>query len=245
MKQLICVFSFGLLSIAFGQKPDSTSANSKHIAGYIEYDIEIKGVTPELDKGAMMLLNSKMRVSFCEFAIRQDYKLGEMSTKTTILNEKYNQAIFYEDGMNGKVAIIGTNKEISAMAVQDTNVVVELLEDEKMILGVLCKKAKLTFKSGEVAEYWYAPTFPLSIPQNNFFNSKIPGIPLEFSTVANGFYMHFKCTNFSTDIENIDRYFAPIVSKEYTVIDFKSYMKYLEMERQKELERQNKKPEGK
>jgi hypothetical protein len=117
----------------------------------------------------------------------------------------------------------------------------ELLDDEKIILGVLCKKAKLTFISGEVAEYWYAPTFPLTIPQNNFFNSKIPGIPLEFSTVANGFYMHFKCANFSDQIENVDRYFAPIVSKEFTVIDFKSYLKYLELEKQKELEKMKEK----
>jgi hypothetical protein len=230
-----------MLSIGFGQKTDSTKIVSKNNAGFIEYDIEVKGVTPELDKGAMMLLNSKMRVSFCDFAVRQDYKMGEMSTKTTILSKKYNQAIFFEDGMSGKIAIIGTNDEISAMAVQDTSVTVELLDDEKIILGVLCKKAKLTFISGEVAEYWYAPTFPLTIPQNNFFNSKIPGIPLEFSTVANGFYMHFKCANFSDQIENVDRYFAPIVSKEFTVIDFKSYLKYLELEKQKELEKMKEK----
>lgn len=241
MKQIVSILFISIFSIGFGQKTDSTTSVNKINAGFIEYDIEIKGVTPELDKGAMMLLNSKMRVSFCDFAVRQDYKMGEMSTKTTILSKKYNQAIFYEDGMSGKIAIIGTNDEISAMAVQDTSVVVELLEDEKIILGVLCKKAKLTFKSGEIAEYWYAPSFPLSIPQNNFFNSKIPGIPLEFSTVANGFYMHFKCANFSDKIENIDRYFAPIVSKEYTVIDFKSYLKYLELEKQKELEKMKEK----
>ncbi len=206
--------------------------------GYIEYDIEVKGITPEIDKGALMLVNSKMRVSYSPDAIRQDYKLGELSTKTTILNKKYNQSIFFEDGQNGKIAIIGTNDEISSMAVQDTNVALQFFEDQKIILGFNCKKASLTFPSGEVAEYWYTTEFPVKFPESNFFNSKIPGIPLEFSTVANGYFMRFKCANYSESIEDPENYFAPIVSKEFTVIDFKSYLLYLDMEKKKMLEKE-------
>jgi hypothetical protein len=206
--------------------------------GYIEYDIEVKGITPELDKGALMLVDSKMRVSYSPDAIRQDYKLGELSTKTTILNKKYNQSIFFENGMGGKTAIIGTNDEISSMAFQDTNVVLELVDEEKIILGFVCKKATLTFASGEKAEYWYTTEFPVKFPKSNFFNSKIPGTPLEFSTVANGYFMRFKCANYAQTIEDPERYFAPIVSKDYTVIDFKSYLLYLEMEKKKQLEQE-------
>ncbi len=192
-------------------------------SGKIEYDIEIRGITPEMEKGAAMLFNSKMTIAFADSNVRQDYKMGEMETKTTIINKTLNRAIYYENSMNGKVGIFGTPKEISSIAFIDTTAKVELIDEEKLILGYKCKKAKYTFSSGEIAEYWYTNELPVQFPSGNFFNALIPGVPLEFSTTANGYFMRFKCINYATSIPNITQYFHPAVERDFKLVDFKTY----------------------
>lgn len=201
-------------------------------SGKVEYDIEVHGLTPEMEKGAAMLFNSKMTIAFADSNVRQDYKMGELSTKTTIINKTLNRAIYYENGMNGKIGIFGNTKEIMSIAFVDSNATVQLVDESKNIMGFKCMKALYTFGSGEVAEYWYTTELPVSFPKSNFFNPLIPGIPLEFSTAANGYRMKFKANNWSDNIPNVSLYFNPAVERDYKIIDFKSYMEFMTQQAQ-------------
>lgn len=216
------LFSFALFSsLSFGQ-----------VKGFIEYNIQVKGLTPELNKGAALLTNNHMRVSFIDSALRQDYVFGEYSKKTTILNYKVNQGIFYEDGPNGKYGVFGTCDQINQLVVIDTNQTLELTKEKKVILTFPCKKAVLTLSTGEKVDYWYTTEFPVQLPSFGFFNPKIPGVILEFSTTSNGFFMSFKCSNYGTELENIEQLFEPKITRDYKMIEFNSYMYYIYMQKQ-------------
>ncbi len=200
--------------------------------GFIEYDIEIKGLTPEINKGAAMLTNSSMRVSFIDSAIRQDYTMGAIIKKTTILNYAMNQGIYYEDGVNGKFGVFGSCDQINQLIVVDTNVDVELTKEKKTILTFTCYKAIMRLKSGEQVEYWYTNQFPVKLPQTGFFNPNIPGVILEFSTTSNGFFMRFKCSNYGEDLTEVEKLFDPRITRDYKMIEFNSYMQYLYLQKQ-------------
>ena len=233
----VCVNAFVI--IAFSSPLITFSQNS----GKIEYDIEVKGLTPEMEKGAVMLFNSKMTIAFADSNVRQDYKMGELSTKTTIINKTLNRAIFYENSLNGKIGVYGKPKEISSISYVDTAATVELTNEEKVILGFKCKKALYKFSSGETAEYWYTTELPVKFPDANFFNALIPGVPLEFSTSANGYFMRFKCNNYASSIENIAQYFNPVVDRDFKIIDFQSYMTIMLEQQQSAIN--EKEPTGK
>lgn len=200
--------------------------------GFIEYDIEIKGLTPEINKGAALLTNSTMRVSFIDSAIRQDYTLGEFNKKTTILNYKLNEGIYFEDGVNGKFGVFGTCDQINQLVIVDSNVTVDFTKEKKKILTFNCNKAILHLKSGETVEYWYTNEFPVKLPEFGFFNPNIPGVILEFSTTTNGFFMRFKCSNYGADLEETEKLFTPKVTRDYKMIEFNSYMYYIYLQQQ-------------
>lgn len=200
--------------------------------GFIEYDIEIKGLTPEINKGAAMLTNSTMRVSFIDSAVRQDYTLGKFSKKTTILNYKLNEGIYYEDGVNGKFGVFGTCDQINQLVVVDSTVTVEFTKEKKTILTFPCNKAILHLKNGDNAEYWYTSEFPVALPGFGFFNPKIPGVILEFSTTTNGFFMRFKCSNYGAELQNKEKLFLPKVTRDYKMIEFNSYLQYIYLQQQ-------------
>lgn|GEM_PF-618534 len=203
--------------------------------GFIDYDIEIKGVTPDLKKAAALLIDSKMKMSYIDSAVRQDYTLGQVTKKTTILNYKLNQAIYYENGMTGKSGIFGTCDQISSLIQVDTTAKIEFTKETKIILTFVCKKAILHFNSGEVAEYWYTNEIPLKLPKHSFFNAKIPGVILEFSTTANGFFMRFKCSNYGDKLEGIDTLFDPKTTRDYKMMGFSTYIQYLYIQQQEKL----------
>lgn len=200
--------------------------------GFIEYDIEIHGITPEINKGAAMMVDSKMSLFFSDSAIRQEYALGTHTKKTTILNYQQNQGIFYEDGENGKYGVFGTCSQINQLIQVDTTSRVEFTDHQKKILTYSCKKALMHLQSGEVVEYWYTTDFPIETPSFGLFNPKIPGIILEFSSTANGFFMRFKCSNYGNELEDPDKLFEPKITRDYKMIEFNSYVYYMQMQQQ-------------
>jgi len=196
--------------------------------GFIEYDIEVKGITPELNKGALMLTDSRMRIAYQDSNLRQDYKMGEMSVNSTILNRTKNQAVFYENGPNGKFAVYGSCKEIEGIATPKIKATVILVDETKEILGILCKKALVSYGGlKEEATYWYTEVYPYRLPKKSLFFDELPGIPLEFTMTSNGYYMKFRCSNYTNEIKGEDLYFTAGVTADYKVIDFSAYLELL------------------
>lgn len=193
--------------------------------GFIEYDIEVKGITPELNKGALMLADSRMRIAYQDSNLRQDYKMGDMSVNSTILNKTKNQAIFYENGPNGKFAVYGTCTEIEQLATPKVKTTIRFEDETKEILGIMCKKAVVSYGGlKEEATYWYTDKYPYRLPKKALFLDELPGIPLEFTMTSNGYFMRFRCSNYTDEIQGADLYFTAGVTPDFKVIEFQAYL---------------------
>lgn len=216
-KTILCVSTFLFLT-------QSVFAQT----GFIEYDIEVKGITPELNKGALLLADSRMRIAYQDSNLRQDYKMGEMSINSTILNRTNNQAIFYENGPNGKYAVYGTCLEIEQLATPKVSTTIRFEDETKEILGITCKKAIVSYGGlKEEATYWYTDNYPYRLPKKALFFDELPGVPLEFTMTSNGYFMRFRCSNYTDEIEGEDVYFTAGVTPDFQVMDFQAYLKLL------------------
>ncbi len=195
--------------------------------GKLEYIIEVEGATPQLQKTAQMLFDSRMNVLYRPNQSRVDFKLGEMMTQTMITNSETDQALSFSTGMMGDIAIVATMTQLQGSKVNDTASSVELIDETKEILGFKCKKAIVTTGAKEKITYWYTNDISLSSDGHQFMNPLVPGVPLEFTAMANGLLMHYKLANYSTEIPDAETQFSLVPPDGFQVLTFQQYQQML------------------
>ena len=85
-----------------------------------------------------------------------------------------------KDGKQQKIAYKSTNPEASKDSVDSFGNKITLFEETKTIQNYACKKAIITDSSGVQSVYWYTNLIDVDLQGQTYFNSLVPGFPLEY-----------------------------------------------------------------
>jgi len=188
---------------------------------YFKYTIEVVPVvqSQEAMSTARMLRNSEMNIYFDKSNSRVDFKLGEVSTSTTIINKQLDETISYSNGSMGKVATKSKPDELvpsdKAKAVMRT--AVKAHDEYRTILGFKCRKYTLNDGQFE-ATYWCTDEIKIDKSLNSTFNKDLPSFPLAFSTINQGLKMMYQASDYSFYLEDKETLFSTNVPVGYTLM---------------------------
>lgn len=191
---------------------------SQHQEGLVEYAITVKpGDTTALQKQrAALLFDSKMALQFNDSLARMDFKMGKGMLTSVIVNNYLKQGITLNSTSAGKFAFYLTKDYFDQKPTEDS-VQVELVNEEKKILGYTCKRANL-IANGVTTTYWYTNELNFDIKQQAIVNKHIPGFPLKYNTVKDGLYMEFEVTNIEFTIKDPETTFSLLIPQGFKVV---------------------------
>jgi hypothetical protein len=184
----------------------------------VEYAITVKpGDTTALQKQrAALLFDSKMALQFNDSLARMDFKMGKGMLTSVIVNNYLKQGITLNSTSAGKFAFYLTKEYFDQIPTEDS-VQVELVNEEKKILGYTCKRANLK-ANGVTTTYWYTNELNFDIKQQAIVNKHIPGFPLKYNTVKDGLYMEFEVTNIEFKIKDPESTFSLLIPQGFKVV---------------------------
>lgn len=188
--------------------------------GYLQYSIDVKAAdtTLETKQKVSMLQDSRMEIYFAQDLSRVDFKMGKVYNFQAIVDNVNNKSLSLIDGPTGKFAVPATADELNKKPMKkDTAYTVEFTDDKKKILGYECNKALVKTSENEI-EYWFTEELELDLSVQQIENDYVPGLPLEFSTVSNGIYMHYKASNIELELKDKEKLFSTEIPVGYTVM---------------------------
>ncbi len=176
--------------------------------GYLQYNIDVEAIDTSLQakQSVGMLRNSKMEIYFDANHFRVDFKMGQISETTMILDFKKDSALSLAKTVFGSFASLTTLDDLE-YAKKDSSSSIQLFDETRKILGYNCKKAVVSSK-GVKTTYWYTEEIVINTQGNEFFSSELPGFPLFFSKVENGIYMEYQASNIRNTVENPNLVFS-------------------------------------
>ena len=194
MKKLFLLFILLFCQFSYGQITE----------GYFQYSIEAKAVDTSLRirQTAAMMIDSKMALYFADSLSRVDMKMGKAYTTSITIDKKQNRVLTVTTGAIGNSASVHRADDVLYQAqAPDSTVTVELLDEEKTILGFKCKKAIMEI-SGEKTTYWYTNDIKVQASGQTIVNPNIPGFPVSISGINGGMLMNFELSNYKEGIED-------------------------------------------
>ncbi|NVK64327.1 MAG: hypothetical protein HWE22_07050 [Flavobacteriales bacterium] len=194
------------------------SASAQETEGYLQYSIDVKAVdtTMKAKQQAGLLRNSKMEIFFTQNFSRVDFEMGRLYKLSAVVDLSTNTTLSLMSGAIGKFATRTLTVDTANVQPQPESSV-ELVDEEKVILGYNCKKAIVTV-NGMKSVYWYTEEVDIDISGQQISNSLIPGFPLEFFTVAEGVEMHFTASNIEFTLEDKENIFYTKVPEGYVIM---------------------------
>lgn len=199
----ISIFFFLFTALAFGQTK-----------GKITFSMNFSSENPDMAMVSSMMQGSTMTLSFMPKKNKIEVKMGMMGTMTTIGDVKKKKTLLLMDMMGQKSAAedkIDPSKADSA----SMNTKIELLNETKTILGYTCKKAIISTEDGAQMTFWYTEDIKADLAGQRQFNSKIPGVVLEFSTKTGEMTIDFVATDFTENVSKTD--FDMSIPEGYTI----------------------------
>tara|TARA_R110002072_G_scaffold251518_2_gene410388 strand:+ start:10203 stop:10880 length:678 start_codon:yes stop_codon:yes gene_type:complete len=187
--------------------------------GVIQYSIDIEAADTSLKsrQTAGLLYNSMMKIFFTKDLLRIDYKMGEMTDMKMIIDYDRNASLSLVENNQGKFAILKKADELEYQNERDENSTIKLFNDTKKVLGYTCKKAVVT-SNGLKTVYWYTDQINIDFKGQEFFDKKIPGFPMVFTTIQGGMKMSYQVSNLLDFVENKTDVFSTIPPAGYQVV---------------------------
>ena len=161
--------------------------------------------------------------------IRQDYAEGKIDRAALLKGESdsYHSpgtCTFYGTANSNQMLMeIMGNKTATELDLSKTDKeekaepTVEVTSETKDIVGYKCTKTIVRDADGNEAIMWIASDLKASLKgQQQFGNSKVNGVPLEFSTVNNGMTIHFIATKFTKKVDK--KAFSLKIPEGYTTV---------------------------
>ena len=193
---------------------------AQNTEGYLQYNIDVKAAdtTLESKQKVGMLQDSRMEIYFAEGLSRVDFKMGKVYNFQAIVDNPNNKSLSLIDGPTGKFAIPATADEMNKKpAMKDTSYSVDFTDETKDILGYNCSKAIVKTTENEIV-YWYTEELEIDLSGQQIENDYVPGLPLEFSTVSNGIFMHYRASNIVLELGDKKTIFFTEIPVGYTVM---------------------------
>lgn len=185
--------------------------------GKLTYTMDVTSDNPEMAMAVGMMQGSKMDLSFIPGKSRMDMSMGSMMKMTTITEVKKDVSLLLMDIMGQKIA---TESKISSgekEAASTPKPNVEKTSETKEIIGFKCQKTIIRTEDGNEMIMWTTKDITASLAgQKQFGSASFEGIPLEFSTEANGMSIHFVATKFDKVVDK--KGFSTKIPEGYTVM---------------------------
>lgn len=187
-----------LLSILFFAVAGTSMAQTT--TGQISYTMDFSSDNPDMAMALPMMQGSTMEMYFVPNKSKIDMTMGTFMKMNTVADTKANKGLMLMEIMGNKTAteldLSKTDKEEKAEPT------VEVTSETKDIVGYKCTKTIVRDADGNEAIMWIASDLKASLKgQQQFGNSKVNGVPLEFSTVNNGMTIHFIATKFTKKVD--------------------------------------------
>lgn len=151
---------------------------------YVKYEAKID-VTEEAgadgDMMAMMMQGTTMELAFNSDWTYLKTQMGTMMTMEMQLNQPEDSMLMVMSGLMGDMAFAGSASELGDEEEEEVDVDIELVDEEKTILGYKCKKAEIKDEDGNIGVYWYTEEFKQPDGMTQMPN-QVPGFCLEIET---------------------------------------------------------------
>ena len=191
MKNLIIAFLTIVVFTAQGQITE----------GHVSYKIDCVSDNPDMQMAVTMLQGSTMEIYFSEGLTRSEMKMGTMMNISTLTNEKTGDFLMLMSGMVGKNAVLTTLDEINKEKEETPEMEVTLVDETKVIMGYVCKKAIITAEDGSESVFWYTEEIKVASKGQSYLNEKVPGFPLEYEINNSGLKMVLTVTDIEKKIK--------------------------------------------
>ncbi len=195
-------------------------ANSQITEGHISYTIVSTTSNPEMEMLLVMMDSSKLEVYFTKDKTRAEMTMGIMMTVTTITDSKSKEMLMLMDGNGQKNAFKSPIPEASKDSIDSFGNKITLSEETKTIQNYVCKKAIITDSLGVQSVYWYTNLIDVNLQGQTYFNSLVPGFPLEYEIINGELKMLMAVTLIEKKISKdlLKKVFNTEVPKEYTLV---------------------------
>lgn len=162
--------------------------------GKISYSMKIASDILEIPQ------ETKTIVYFAPGKLREEIHMEAAGIVTKIVDKKAGKTLTLTDMMGQKIAV---EEDITVPSEpDDTHYKVELMDEEKDIIGYRCKKAIVTNeKFGVAMTMWY--TNDIQVPEKsvNYYNAQMPGFPMYFTITQNGMTIEMTVTSIETTVD--------------------------------------------
>lgn len=185
---------------------------------YFKYNIEVEAVgkSKEAKQTVAMLRNSNMELYFTENKSRMNFKMGELSMTSVIMDREKDVMLSLSDSYAGKMAMLG--KPESSKKEQDPNVKTTSFNEVKTILGYKCTKF-VVVENGSTTEYWITKDILIDSKDQGILNSNLPGFPVAFSKVEDDVKMTFQLVNMEKQLKSpASNLFSTVVPEGFTLV---------------------------
>jgi GLPGLI family protein len=202
-----------LLSILFLAVVGTSIAQT---TGQISYSMDFSTDNPEMAMAIPMMQGSTMELFFMPDKSKIEMTMGTFMKMNTVADTKADKGLMLMEVMGNKTA--------TEMKLSDADKTekaeepkIEVTSETKNIVGYKCTKTIYRDAEGNETIMWIATDLKASLKgQQQFGNSKINGVPLEFSTVNNGMSIHFVATKFNKKVDK--KVFGMDIPEGYTVV---------------------------
>lgn len=206
MKQL-------LLSILFLAVVGTSIAQT---TGQISYSMDFASDNPDMAMALPMMQGSTMELYFVPQKSKIDMTMGTFMKMNTVIDLKADKGLMLMEVMGNKTATETKPSEANKEE-KPQEPTVEVTSETKEIVGYKCTKTIARDAEGNETIMWIATDLKASlVGQQQFGNSKINGIPLEFSTVNNGMTIHFIATKYTKKVDK--KIFSLKVPEGYSIM---------------------------
>lgn len=202
-----------LLSILFLAVVGTSIAQTK---GQISYSMDFASDNPDMAMALPMMQGSTMELYFIPQKSKIEMTMGTFMKMNTVVDVKADKGLLLMEIMGNKTAT--EMKPSDADKKEGTEEPkVEVTSETKDIIGYKCTKTITRDAEGNEVTMWIATDLKAALKgHQQFGNTKIAGVPLEFSTVNNGMTIHFIATKFNKKVDK--KAFSLKVPEGYKVV---------------------------
>jgi GLPGLI family protein len=177
------------------------TAQGQITEGHVSYKIDCVSDNPDMQMAVTMLQGSTMEIYFTEGLTRSEMKMGTMMSISTLTNDKTGDFLMLMSGMIGKNAILTTLDEMNKEKEDTPEMEVTLVDETKVIMGYVCKKAIITAEDGSESVFWYTEEIMVAAKGQSYLNEAVPGLPLEYEINNSGLKMVLTVTDIEKKIK--------------------------------------------
>ena len=183
----------------------------------IKFEMNFETDDPQMEQQMAMMANSSMTMYMKDQKFRQETNIGNgLMVTTSIVDGETKKGVILMNGMMGKIASTFDADEEDEEADEEADVEIEFTDETKEILGFECKKAILYTADGAEMIYWYTEEIKAPEREQQYVNSQIPGMPLEFSIEQPQMTMTFKAVEYDDKVKKAKELFDTSIPEGYT-----------------------------